>query len=107
MKENFKLDPYGFVSDTALVITSKNRIDIQFNMSQAAAKLHIKGVGRNNLYAILREMNFIDQNNCAVDKLVDQGFFVNEKKLVQSGIINKVKVTEKGILYLEEQLKDS
>lgn len=106
MKENLKLEPYGYVSDTTFGKTSKKASDFHFTMSEAASKLRIKGVGRNKLYSILKEMNFINHNNYAMDKFVGLGFFINESVHVECGMVNKVRVTTKGIQFLEEQLKN-
>jgi phage antirepressor YoqD-like protein len=108
MNENEELRQYGFVSDDEIVSRSAN-ITI-FTLKIVSEKLNIKGLGRNKLYSLLRDKGYIDEFNCALDKYVEDGCFINSKTYRDLGGVhgntNQVLVTIKGLELIKKLVKD-
>ena len=76
------------------VAESKTAID----MRKAAAVLDIKGLGRNNLFELLREKEILDGANIPYRKYQDQGYFrVIESKWTDSKGETKISFKTVGI----------
>ena len=90
------------------VIDSKNTCDMQ----TVAKILNFKGVGRNNLFEILRENKILQSNNQPYQKYVDNGWFrvietkFNDYKTSEIKISFKTVVFQKGIEKISILLKD-
>ena len=90
------------------VIDSKNTCDMQ----TVAKTLNFKGVGRNNLFEILRENKILQSNNQPYQKYVDNGWFrvietkFNDYKTSEIKISFKTVVFQKGIEKISILLKD-
>ncbi|WP_147286395.1 phage antirepressor KilAC domain-containing protein [Myroides odoratus] len=78
-----------------------------------AAKLLGLGIGRNTLYAVLREKKMIFQNSTEpIQYYVDKGYFVMKQELKQipvNGImvpkvVSQTFVTQKGLAYIAKIL---
>lgn len=86
-----KADFYDSVAD------SKTAIQI----GDVAKMLGIKGVGRNNLFQLLRDKKILDRNNVPYQQYVDSGYFrVIEQKYTVAGEVRiniKTLVYQKGI----------
>lgn len=104
MEEILKREYYGYVSDTHFIKKANADKVVSYSMSQAASILAIKGVGRNKLYAKLKDMIIINQANEAYSEYVVKGFFVNQKIFSNRNVLNKVMVTQKGLEYLQNIL---
>lgn len=109
MNENNKLRPYGFVSEDE--IASLRSKDTIFTMNIVSRKIDIKGIGRNKLYALLREKGYLDDSNQALEMYVNEGHFVNSFTRRDVGGIHvftcQVLVTIKGLQLIEELIKPS
>ena len=90
------------------VIDSKNTCDMQ----TVAKTLNFKGVGRNNLFEILRENKILQSNNQPYQKYVDNGWFrvietkFNDYKTSEIKISFKTVVFQKGIEKISILLKE-
>ena len=104
MEEILKREYYGYVSDTHFLKKANEDKVVSYSMSQAASMLAIKGMGRNKLYAKLKELIFVNQANEAYTEYVAKGFFVNQKIFSNRNVLNKVMVTQKGLEYLQNIL---
>ena len=86
-----KADFYDSVAD------SKTAIQI----GDVAKMLGIKGIGRNNLFQLLRDKKILDRNNVPYQQYVDCGYFrVIEQKYTVAGEVRiniKTLVYQKGI----------
>ena len=85
------------------VADSKDAID----MRSAAAVLNIPNMGRNNLFAKLRQLGILDAENSPYRKYQDAGFFrVIETKFTDSygetHITKKTLVYQKGLDYIRK-----
>ena len=89
-----KVDAYDKFIDT------KNLI----NMANAAKTLKIKEVGRNKLYAILRDKEIIDKNNIPYQQYINKNYFeVKQTYLRNLDIyISTTYVTPKGLDYIRK-----
>lgn len=92
-----KVEFYDQVAD------SKDAID----MRSAAAVLNIHNMGRNNLFAKLRQLGIVDDENCPYRKYQDAGLFrVIETRYTDSygdtHITKKTLVYQKGLDYIRK-----
>ena len=79
------------------------------DFAEVAKILNIKGIGRNNLIAILREHQILRQNNEPYQAYVDRGYFkvVEVEKTDYKGRVNvysKTVMYQKGIDYIRRLL---
>lgn len=97
-----KVEFYNDVTD------SKNTCDMQ----TVAKTLNFKGVGRNNLFEILRKENILQADNKPYQRYVDSGWFrlietkYNDYKTSEVKISYKTVVFQKGIEKISALLKD-
>jgi len=76
-------------------------------MSQVAKVLDIRGYGRNNLFAFLRDNNILRHNNEPYQEYVDKGYFrvLEQKYMTNDGEIRiniKTLVYQKGLDYIRK-----
>ena len=88
------------------VAESKTAIE----MKAVANTLHFKNVGRNKLFAILREKKILMENNMPYQKYVDSGYFrtVEQKYATPDGEVRvsiKTIVYQKGVDFIRKMLK--
>lgn len=84
--------------------------DTHLNLEQVAKLLNYKGVGRNNLFKILREKDILTMKNFPYQKYVDLEYF----KLIEGNYIRKGQievylqtvVSQKGIEFIDKLLSD-
>jgi Prophage antirepressor len=99
------LEPKGeFYDDVA---GSKDSIE----MGHVAKVLGIRGIGRNNLFSLLRDKKVLDRNNIPYQQYVDCGYFrvLEQKYNVPSGetkINIKTMVFQKGIDFIRKKIKE-
>ena len=78
------------------------------SMNDVAKVLNIKGYGRNNLFAFLRDNKILDKYNVPYQKYVDNGYFrVIEQKYTKNGevvVTTKTLVYQKGINAIRKML---
>lgn len=97
-----KADFYDDVAD------SNNTCDMQ----TVAKTLNFKGVGRNNLFEILRDNKILQYDNIPYQKYVDRGWFrlietkYHDKKTSEPRINFKTVVFQKGIEKISNLLKE-
>lgn len=89
------------------VAESKTAIE----MKAVANTLHFKNVGRNKLFAILREKKILMSNNMPYQRYVDCGYFrtVEQKFSTPDGEVRvsiKTIVYQKGVDFIRKTLKD-
>ena len=76
------------------------------DMREVSAKLHIKGLGRNKLFQLLREKDILDSNNVPYRKYVDAGYFIlsDAVRTTKKGDMkfNKVMVSQSGKVFIEK-----
>lgn len=80
-------------------------------MKAVANTLHFKNIGRNKLFAILREKKILMGNNMPYQKYVDCGYFrtVEQKFSTPDGEVKvsiKTIVYQKGVDFIRKMLKD-
>ncbi|OOM49811.1 phage antirepressor protein KilAC domain protein [Clostridium beijerinckii] len=78
-------------------------------MGHVAKVLAIRGIGRNNLFSLLREKKVLDKNNIPYQQFVDLGYFrvLEQKYTVPSGetkINIKTMVFQKGIEFIRRKI---
>ena len=99
------LEPKGqFYDDVA---GSKEGVE----MGQVAKVLGIRGMGRNNLFSLLRDKKVFDRNNIPYQQYVDLGYFrvLEQKYTVHGGetkINIKTMVFQKGIDFIRKKIKE-
>ena len=81
-------------------------------MGQVAKVLGIRGMGRNNLFSLLRNKKIFDKNNIPYQQYVDLGYFriLEQKYTVPNGetkINIKTMVFQKGIDFIRKNIKES
>lgn len=84
--------------------------ETHLNLEQVAKLLNYKGVGRNNLFKILREQDVLTMKNFPYQKYVDLEYF----KLIEGNYIRKGQievylqtvVSQKGIEFIDKLLSD-
>lgn len=78
------------------------------SMQEVASVINRKGIGRNNLFAILREKNILNLNNLPYRQYIDRDYFkVIEKPVMIKGettVKTVTMVTQKGVDYIIKQL---
>lgn len=88
------------------VTLSKDTVD----MNEAAKLLRIPNVGRNTLFALLREKKVLDSKNRPYQKYVEQGYFkLVETQYYKNGEIRvglKPVVFQKGLDYIRKLFRD-
>jgi anti-repressor protein len=99
------LEPKGEFYDD--IVGSKDSIE----MGHVAKVLGIRGIGRNNLFALLRDKKVLDRNNIPYQQYVDCGYFrvLEQKYTVPSGetkINIKTMVFQKGVDFIRKKIKE-
>lgn len=100
------LEPKGqFYDDVA-------RSNESVEMGQVAKVLGIRGMGRNNLFSLLRAEKVFDRNNIPYQQYVECGYFrvLEQKYTIPSGetkINIKTMVFQKGIDFIRKKIKES
>lgn len=77
------------------------------DMKEVAKVLNIKGLGRNNLFELLRSKKILDRNNQPYQKYVDAGLFriIESKYTLPTGDVRinlKTVVFQKGVDYIRK-----
>lgn len=84
--------------------------DSTMEMSAVAKVLNYKGLGRNKMFGILRDLNILRTNNEPYQQYIDAGYFdVVEQEVTNDygTLINrKTVVTQKGIDYIRKRLDE-
>lgn len=99
---NATLEPKGDAYDALM------SGDGTYSVKEVAKMLHIKGVGQNNLFKILRERKYLMTNNLPYQNYVEQGLFV--VKAITTPIKGKnvnmtiTRITPKGLDWLRKDL---
>lgn len=75
-------------------------------MAKVAKALNIEGIGRNKLFAILREKGILRENNEPYQRYVDEGYF--EIGMIQKNgfKVAQTLVTGKGMSFINKKLKE-
>ena len=76
------------------------------DMREVAAKLHIRGLGRNKLFQLLRDEGVLDRNNIPFREYIDRGYFMLSEtvRTTKNGDMkfNKVMVSQSGKVFIEK-----
>ena len=81
-------------------------------MDVAAKALHIKGIGRTKLFALLRQMKILNRHNIPYQEYINRDLFEVKQKVIEypGGIAKKVTlvtlVTPKGLQYIKKKLNN-
>lgn len=79
------------------------------DMREVAAKLHIKGMGRNKLFQLLREKGILDNNNVPYRKYIDAGYFKlsDAVRTTKKGDMkfSKLMISSSGEVFIEKLLR--
>jgi anti-repressor protein len=83
--------------------------DKEYDFSQVAKVLNVKGIGRNNLFSLLRDMKILRGNNEPYQSYVDRGYFrvcTVSKTDTYGGVhvYPKTVVTQKGIDFIRRRI---
>lgn len=95
-----KLQPMA--EDWSAFMDSKGNL----TMSKVAKALNIKGVGRNNLFAILRNRSVLMANNEPYQRFINQGFFKVVTTEKRGRKYTQTLVTGKGMSYIHKKMKE-
>jgi anti-repressor protein len=99
-----ELSPKAEFYDT--VACSKTTV----SMGECAKMLNIGGVGRNNLFALLKKQGILMSNNVPYQRYVDSGYFTviesRYKVRDETRVTLVTRVTQKGINYLIKTLSN-
>jgi len=79
-----------------------------YNMGEVVLILGLK-IGKNQLYAFLKELHIIDKNNCPYQEYVNRGLFVKHEtfKPWNRCVYTLTLVTKKGIQYIRQLLMEN
>lgn len=106
MEDKNKLIGYGYVSDN--IIPNKETIYSLKNVAEIISKPHI---GRNKINQLLRDLGYIEQNNYAKVKYIEEGFFINSETRRDFGEFhantNQILCTVKGLELIKKIVKES
>ena len=84
------------------VVDSKSLL----NVGQAAKVLNVKGIGRNNMFKVLREKGVLQYDNVPYQRFVSSGYFEVKEREVEINGICTVKVTtyitQKGLDWIRK-----
>ena len=77
------------------------------DMKEVAKVLNVKGLGRNNLFEMLRNRKVLDRNNQPYQKFVDSGYFriIESRYTLPTGEVKislKTVVFQKGLAYIRK-----
>lgn len=77
------------------------------DMKEVAKVLNVKGLGRNNLFELLRNRKVLDRNNQPYQKFVDSGYFriIESRYTLPTGEVKislKTVVFQKGLAYIRK-----
>ncbi len=97
---------YGYVSDTI----EKNKEKF-FTMKIVASIINRKDLGRNKLYELLRTLEYLETNNFAKQKYIDEGYFENFVTRRDMGGVhgktNQILITIKGLELIKKIVNES
>ena len=103
IEKNAELEPKGIFYDA---VTQSNQTTDMADV----AKILDMGIGRNKLFAILREKKILQPDNKPYQKYIDQGYFkLAEEKFDKPdgvGIYYKTVVKQKGIEFIRRTLEE-
>lgn len=96
--ENPKIIEYGYTSDDEAIENHKKKLNkapaIFYSMSSVSYKT---GIGRTTIYSLLREYNYIDNNNIPHQNYVNEGYFEFYTLYAKNRIRGVVSASPKGI----------
>jgi len=95
-----------FRKDNQHKIDFANDVGEVVNLQDMNSVAKALGVGRNKLYAKLREIKILMDNNRPYQRFVDQGYFEVKQTTRNNQVFNVTMVTGKGELYLHKKLKE-
>jgi anti-repressor protein len=97
---------YGYIRDTI-----EKKKETIFTMKIVADIINLKGLGRNNLYELLRKLEYLEPNNFAKQKYIDEGYFENSVTRRNMGGVhgktNQILITIKGLELIKKIINDS
>ncbi len=106
MDNENKLIGYGYVSD--IIEEKKETI---FSMKIVANIVNKTNFGRTKLYKLLRDLGYIQENNYAVEKYLEEGYFINSETRRSlgdvSGNTNQILVTKKGLELIKKIVQEN
>lgn len=106
--ENNKIQGYGYTSDE--IPRSIKKEDTIFTIKIVAQIINKKGFGRNKIYELLRKLGYIEENNYAKEKYLEEGYFINFETRRDFGGIhgdtNQLLVTIKGLNLIKDLVKN-
>jgi len=82
-----------------------------FDLQKAAAVLKIPNMGRNKLFAKLRDLAILQDNNVPYRRYINDEYFMvvetsyNHPKTGDRMISTQTRVTQKGLMFLQKKLK--
>lgn len=82
------------------VANSNDTID----MANVAQTLNLQGIGRNKLYALLRGLKILKNNNTPYQEYVNRGYFKTIEVETPVGIKIKTVVFQKGLEYIIKKI---
>lgn len=93
---------YGYIDVDEFVKAQKNKkkefINSDPKKFYSVSSVSLKtGIGRNNIYAILRKFNYINEDNFPFPKYVDEGYFDHYPFIGKSQTKSVLQISLKGI----------
>jgi len=83
-----------------------NNNNMLITIKKTANIVNLKGIGRNRLYKLLRTLEYLESNNYAKQKYIDEGYFVNSETNRKIGgferYTNQVFITPKGFELIKQ-----
>jgi hypothetical protein len=108
MNTNNNLLGYGYTSDEEFIANQKK--DTVFSMKNVADIINNKSYGRTKLYELLLDLGYLEENRIAREQFVEQGYFINESKLIDKGGFskweNQVIASLKGLELIKKLVKE-
>ena len=80
--------------------------DGYITISKVSKTLNIKGVGRNNLFGILRRNEILRANNEPYQRYVDSGYFKTSVGMKNGYPFTQTLVSAKGMSYINKKMKE-
>ena len=106
--EKNKIQAYGYTSDIEAIENHRKKLSnvppIFYSMCSVSNKT---GIGKKTIYSLLREFNYIDENNIPSQEYVDEGYFqyyIFQVKYKYSGVLS---VSPKGINLIHKLYKNN
>jgi phage antirepressor YoqD-like protein len=93
---------YGYVSDVEIIEAHKKKKKEYKNddppeFYSVRSVSYKTGIGRNKIYSLLREFNYVNENNFPFPKYVEDGYFKSYPYVTKHSSKGVIQISPKGI----------